>query len=126
MEEEYSYPSELGSVHIADEVVSIIASLAALEVDGVAGMSGGIVGGIAEALGRKNLSRGVKVEGDEKEVSVDLYMSVNYGSRIHIVGRTVQEKVKKDIENMTGLKVKIVNLYVQGVSFSQENSEGKE
>jgi len=126
MEEEYSYPSELGSVHIADEVVSIIAGLAALEVDGVAGMSGGIVGGIAEALGRKNLSRGVKVEGDEKEVSVDLYMSVNYGSRIHIVGRTVQEKVKKDIENMTGLKVKIVNLYVQGVSFSQENSEGKE
>ena len=66
----------LGTVRIADEVVSIIAGLAATEIDGIAGMSGGLVGGIAEMLGRKNFSKGVKVEVGEREAAVDLYIIV--------------------------------------------------
>ena len=116
-------PSELGTIRIADEVVSIISGLAATEVDGVASMSGGIAGGIAEALGRKNLSKGVKVEVGEEEASIDLFMIVRYGSRIPDVAWQVQENVKKAVENMTGLKVIKVNVHVQGVSFPQQKSE---
>lgn len=116
-------PSELGSIRIADEVVSIIAGLAATEVEGVAYMSGGIVGGIAEALGRKNLSKGVKVEVGEEEAAVDLYLIVSYGSRIPDVAWSVQENVKKAIESMTGLKVIKINVHVQGVNFPQAQPE---
>lgn len=126
MEEERTLPSELGSIRIADEVVAIIAGLAAMEIDGVASMSGGIAGGIAEALGRKNLSKGVKVEVGEEETAIDLYMIVNYGSRIPDVAWAVQENVKKAIENMTGLKVIKVNVHVQGVVFPQETIEEEE
>ena len=72
----------IGSVRIADEVVSIIAGMAATEVDGIAGMSGGLVGGIAEILGKKNLAKGVKVEVGETEAAVDLYIIVKFGVRI--------------------------------------------
>ena len=71
----------LGAIKIADEVVSIIAGLAATEIDGIAGMSGGVVGGIAEMLGRKNFSKGVKVEVGEREAAVDLFIIVKYGAR---------------------------------------------
>ncbi|RJX28027.1 MAG: Asp23/Gls24 family envelope stress response protein [Dethiobacter sp.] len=123
MGEGRNLPSELGVVRIADEVVSIISGLAATEVDGVASMSGGIAGGIAEALGRKNLSKGVKVEVGEEEAAVDLYLIVRYGSRIPDVAWAVQENVKKAIENMTGLNVVRVNVHVQGVSFPQQKTE---
>jgi uncharacterized alkaline shock family protein YloU len=117
------YNNEKGSIKIADDVVGVIAGLAATEVEGVAGMSGGIVGGIAEILGRKNLSKGVKVEVGEKEAAVDLYMIVNYGVRIPEVAWNVQENVKKAIENMTGLSVVEVNIHIQGVSFSPSTKE---
>jgi uncharacterized alkaline shock family protein YloU len=120
MEEGRSLPSELGSVRIADEVVSIIAGLAATEIDGVAGMSGGIAGGIAEALGKKNFSKGVKVDVGEEEATVDLFLIVRFGSRIPDVAWAVQENVKRAIENMTGLKVVRVNVHVQGVNFPQQ------
>lgn len=126
MEEGRTLPSEYGSIRIADEVVSIIAGLAATEVEGVASMSGGIAGGIAETLGRKNLSKGVRVEVGEEETSVDLYLIVTYGSRIPDVSWGVQENVKKAIETMTGLKVIKVNVHVQGVNFSQEKVEEEE
>ncbi len=122
-EEGRTLPSELGAIRIADEVVSIIAGLAATEVEGVAYMSGGIAGGIAEALGRKNLSKGVKVEVGEEEAAVDLYLIVSYGSRIPDVAWSVQENVKKAIETMTGLKVVKVNVHVQGVNFPQAQPE---
>jgi len=115
--------SEYGNIKIADEVVGIIAGLAATEVEGVAGMSGGIVGGIAEKLGRKNLSKGVKVEVGEKEAAVDLFIVVEYGVRIPEVAWNVQENVKKAIENMTGLNVVEVNIHVQGVNFKNESKE---
>lgn len=118
--------NNLGSVRVADEVVSVIAGLAASDVDGVAGMSGGIVGGIAEMLGRKNFSKGVKVEVGEKEAALDLYVIVKYGVRIPDVALAVQENVKKSIETMTGLNVVEVNIHVQGVAFPEEPKQEEE
>lgn len=115
--------NEKGSVKITEEVVSIIAGLAATEVEGVADMSGGFAGGIAEMLGRKNLSKGVKVQVGEKDVLVDIYLIVNYGVRIPEVAWKVQENVKKAIENMTGLTVTEVNIHVQGVNFGKPPKE---
>ena len=118
--------NSLGAIRIADEVVSIIAGLAATEVDGVAGMSGGLVGGIAEMLGRKNFAKGVKVEVGEKEAAVDLYIIVKYGVRIPDVALAVQENVKQAIETMTGLSVVEVNIHVQGVGFPETEQKEDE
>ena len=118
--------NSLGSIRIADEVVSIIAGLAATEVEGIAGMSGGIAGGIAEMLGRKNFANGVKVEVGEKEAAVDLYIIVKYGVRIPDVALAAQENVKQAIENMTGLSVVEVNIHVQGVGFPDEEDKTEE
>ena len=116
----------IGSVRIADEVVSIIAGMAATEVEGIAGMSGGLVGGIAEILGKKNLAKGVKVEVGETEAAVDLYIIVKFGVRIPDVALTVQEKVKNAIESMTGLSVVEVNVHVQGVGFPAMEARAEE
>lgn len=104
-------------IHISEEVVKIVAGIAASEVDGVAGMSGGFVGGIAELLGRKNLSRGVKVQMGEKECALDISLVVDYGANIPSVAGRVQENVKQAVESMTGLRVVEANIHVQGVSF---------
>lgn len=115
--------NDMGAVKISDEVVAIIAGIAATEVSGVAGMSGGIAGGIAEILGRKNLSKGVKVEVGEKEAAIDLFIIVEYGCRIPDVSWDIQEKVKKSVETMTGLSVIEVNIHVQGVNFEKEHKK---
>ncbi len=122
-EESRNLPSELGVVKIADEVVSIIAGLAAAEIDGVASMSGGIAGGIAEVLGRRNLSKGVKVEVGSEDAKIDIFIIVKYGVRIPDVAWDIQETVKKAVETMTGLKVTHVNVHVQGVNFPQKENE---
>ena len=106
-----------GSVRIADEVVAVIAGVAATQVAGVAAMSGGIVGGLSERLGLKNLQKGVKVEVGEKEAALDLHVVVDYGVRIPEVAQHVQESVKLAVEQMTGLQVVEVNVHVQGVAF---------
>ncbi len=111
--------TNMGSIRIVPEVVSIVAGLAATEVNGVAGMSGGMAGGIAEMLGMKNLSKGVKVDVKEKECRVDLYIIVNYGAEIPAVAMEIQETVKRAVETMTGLHVEEVNVHVQGVNFRQ-------
>lgn len=111
---------ELGELKIANDVVGIIAGLAATEVPGVAGMSGGIAGGIAEMLGHRNLSKGVKVEVGEHDCVVDLYVIIEYGFSIPEVATQIQENVKRTIEVMTGLDVLEVNLHVLGVQFPQE------
>ncbi|KGG81426.1 Asp23/Gls24 family envelope stress response protein [Caloranaerobacter azorensis] len=115
--------SEYGQIKIADEVVGIIAGLAATEVKGVAGMSGGIAGGISEMLGRKNLSKGVKVEVGEKEAAIDLYIIVEYGAKIPEVAWEIQENVKNAVQTMTGLNVVEVNIHVQGVHIEKEVKE---
>lgn len=111
---------DYGTVKIANEVVAIIAGLASTEVEGVAGMSGGITGGISDMLGMKNLSKGVKVEVGEKECAIDIFIIVEYGSRISEVALRVQENVKEAVETMTGLNVIEVNVNVQGVNIPKE------
>lgn len=125
VQDEY-IPTELGNIKIADEVVSIIAGLAATEVEGVAGMSGGIAGGIADMLGKRNLSKGVKVEVGDKQAVVDLYIIVKFGVRIPDVAWKIQENVKKAIESMTGLEAARINVHVQGVSFQTGKAEEEE
>ncbi|NLZ44357.1 MAG: Asp23/Gls24 family envelope stress response protein [Clostridia bacterium] len=115
-----------GTVRIANEVVGIIAGLAATEVRGVAGMSGGVVDGISELLKKKSLSKGVRVEVGEKEAAIDLYVVIEYGARIPDVAISIQENVKRAIEGMTGLKVVEVNVHIQGVQFQQEEAPPEE
>lgn len=115
--------TEMGQVRIAKEVIEIIAGLAATEVRGVAGMSGGVAGGIAELLGRKNLAKGVKVEVGEKQCAVDLSIVTEFGIKIPEVAVEVQENVKRAIESMTGLEVVEVNVHVLGVAFKNEEKE---
>ncbi|HHY46463.1 MAG TPA: Asp23/Gls24 family envelope stress response protein [Firmicutes bacterium] len=117
---DHNHEEGFGSIKIANEVVGIIAGLAATEVEGVAGMSGGLAGGIAEMLGRRNLAKGVKVEVGEREAACDLFIIVEYGARIPDVAWKVQQNVKKAIESMTGRTVVEVNVHVQGVHFPQE------
>jgi len=112
--------NKYGTVKIANDVVSVIAGLAATEVDGVAGMSGGITRDITEMFGMKNLSKGVKVEVGEKEAAIDLFIIVEYGMKISDVARNVQENVKNKVETMTGLRVVEVNVNVQGVNIPKE------
>jgi len=107
---------EKGDIRITDDVVAVISGVAAIDVPGVAGMSGGIVGDVAEILGRKNLTKGVKVEVGQLEAAVDLYVIIEYGFRIPEVAWEIQEKVKDAIESMTGLSVVEVNIHVQGVN----------
>lgn len=126
MDNELTKKDDLGKVQVADEVVAIIAGMAATEVQGIAGMSGGIAGGIAEMLGKKNLSKGVKVEVGETEAAVDLYIIVKYGARIPEIAINCQEGVKKAIESMTGLQVVEVNVHVQGVSFPEAEQKKEE
>ena len=109
-----------GTVKIANEVVAIIAGLAATEIDGVAGMSGGITGGITELLGMKNLSKGVKVEVGEKEAAIDIFIVVKYGFKISEVASSVQQKVKDTVETMAGLDAVEINVHVEGVVIPKE------
>ena len=115
-----------GTVKIASDVVATIAGLAAADVAGVAGMSGGFSGGIAELLGRKNLTKGVKVEVNDQSALLDIMVIVEYGCNIADVARNVQEAVKKAVEGMTGLICSAINIHVQGVSFPQKEEQPAE
>lgn len=104
------------TIKISDDVVSIIAGKAVSEVEGVSAMAGGFAGGITEVLsGKKNFSKGIKVEVGEKETKIDVNIIVEYGTRIPDIAFEIQNRVKKAVENMTGLKVLEVNVHVQGV-----------
>ena len=106
----------VGEVQIADEVIAIIAGLAATEVKGVASMAGNVTNELVAKLGMKNLSRGVKVEVFDTSVSVDLALNLDYGYSIPSVCTKVQERVKSAIENMTGFSVLDVNIKIAGVN----------
>ncbi len=111
-----------GTITYANEVIAIIAGVAANEVEGVAGMCSG--GGITDVFGRnKNITRGVKVELGTEEAAVDIYLIIEYGTPIQTAAPNVQENVRKAIESMTGLHVVRVDVHVQGVSFEKEQKE---
>lgn len=111
--------SENTGIKISNDVIAVIAGVAVSEVQGVASMSGGFAGGISEVLsGKKNLAKGIKVEAGEKEAKIDVNIIVEYGTRIPDVAFEIQNRVKKAVESMTGLKVEEVNVNVQGVNTS--------
>ena len=112
--------SNIGEVRVADEVVAIIAGLAATEVEGVASMAGNITNELVGKLGMKNLSKGVKVDVLENVVCVNLNLNLEYGYSIPETCKKVQEKVKTAIENMTGLEVSDVNISIAGVALEEE------
>ena len=106
-----------GSIKIAEEAVASIVSLAAAQIKGVAAMSGSMAAGLTEKLGKKNLAKGVKVEINEQDVIVALNIFVEYGVKIPQLALDIQNEVRDTVQTMTGLKVKEVNIYVQGISF---------
>ena len=116
----YKYNGNLGEVQIADEVVAIIAGIAAMEVDGVSSMAGNATRELISKLGMKTLSKGVKVDVLEGIVTVTLALNLKFGSNIKETTMAVQEKVKAAIENMTGLTVADVNIRVAGVEMPVE------
>ena len=118
--------TDIGTIQIAPEVIEVIAGLATVEVPGVAGMSGGFGGGIAELLGRKNLSKGVKVEVGQREAAIDVSIIVQFGKRIPDISTEIQRNVKQSIETMTGLTVVEVNVHVHDVHFKQGEKPGEE
>ena len=115
---------ENDGIEISGDVIAVIAGVAVSEVQGVASMSGGFAGGITEVLsGKKNLAKGIKVDKEDEKVKIDVNIIVEYGSRIPDVAFEIQNRVKKSVEGMTGLKVEEVNVHVQGVN---TDSIGKE
>mgnify|MGYP001412447459 CR=1 FL=1 len=112
-----------GQVRIADDVVAVIAGIAATETGGIAGMSGGITEGLARRVSGKNVTRGVSVEVGEQETAIDLRVIVQYGAKIHEVSRELQFNVKQAVESMTGLKVIEVNVKVEGVILAEETAK---
>lgn len=109
-------PKKIGDVCIANDVVAVIAGIAATEVEGVDSMAGNITNDLVSKLGVKNLSKGVKVEVTEQHVTVDLSLNIKYSYSIPEVSKKVQEKVMSAIESMTGLKVLEVNVRIAGVN----------
>ena len=110
---------KLGEVQIADEVVAIIAGLAATEVEGVSSMAGNITNELVSKLGMKNLSKGIKVDVQGSVVKVDVALNICFGYAIPEVSVKVQERVKSAIENMTGLEVSNINIRIAGVNMEK-------
>ena len=109
-----------GEVVIADEVIAVVAGLAAVEVDGVASMAGNATKELISKLGKKLLSKGVKVDVLEGVVSIAIAINIKYGFNVMSVSKKVQEKVKATVESMTGLTVADVNVRVAGVDVEAE------
>ena len=119
--------NESEGIKISNDVVAVIAGVAVSEVPGVFAMSGGIAGGISEVLkGKKNLAKGIKVEATDKDAKIDVNIIVEYGSRIPDVAFEIQNRVKKAVENMTGLKVLEVNVNIQGVNTEAVTTDSEE
>ncbi len=115
------------TIKISNETVATYAGIAVSEVPGVYGMAGGFAAGITESLsGKKNLAKGIKVEVEEKNAKIDVSIIVEYGARIPEVAFEIQSRVKKSVENMTGLKVLEVNVHVQGVHAVSQDKENED
>ena len=122
LQEEINKENE--GIKISNDVVAVIAGVAVSEVRGVASMQGGFAGGIGEVLsGKKNLAKGIKVDNEDGKVKIDVNIIVEYGTRIPDVAFEIQNRVKKSIESMTGLKVTEVNVHVQGVNIETEKKQ---
>ncbi len=124
--EEVTLEEDTGKVNISDEVVATIAGIAAMEIEGITGMTGGALGDLAEKLGaKKSPQRGVKVSVNPDGAVIDLYAVVKFGIRIPELAWEVQENVKNSVETMTGIDVLKVNVHIDGVSFDKEKPAKK-
>lgn len=121
--EPVNHPTEIGKIEIAPEVIQIVSSLAAVQAEGVVGLSGGFVGDISQLLGRKNLKQGVHVELGDQKNSIEISAVVEYGYRIPDVGREIQEKVKSAVESMTGIPIHEVRVRFEAVRLVQAKPE---
>ncbi len=116
-----------GMIHISEEAVATIVRMAADRVEGIAHAPLSMASGFTEKLGKKNPAKGVKVELTEHEVKISLYIYVTYGVKIPKLAMELQKEIRQMVQLMTGLSVKEVNIYVQGISFEKENErEGQE
>ena len=111
---------ETGEIRVSDEVVAIIAGLAATEVEGVSSMAGNITNEIVSKLGLKNLSKGILVEVLDDEIKIDVALNIAYGYKIPEISEKVQERVKSAIENMTGLTVTDVDIRIASVDMKKK------
>lgn len=107
-----------GTVKIADDVVAMIAALAATEVDGVTSMNGNMANELLSRVGVKGFAKGSKVEIFNKKVKVELAITMEYGFNIPATCQRVQNRVKNSIENMTGLEVTDVNIRISGINMT--------
>ena len=112
---------QMGVIRVADDVVSIIAGLAATEVEGVASMAGNITNEIVAKTGIKNLAKGIRVEVLDGIVTVDVNLNIRYGYAIPEVSGNVQERVRTAIETMTGLEVGPINVRIASVDMTDTN-----
>lgn len=117
--------ANIGSVKVSDEVIATVASVAASQVEGVAGMSEGIVDGIAKLITGGQATKGIKVSVGDEEAAIDISIIVEYGHSIGEIGKKVQESVKNAVESMTGLRVVEINVYIQGVHLLEEKRDEK-
>ena len=115
-----SRSDELGNIHISEEVLAVIAAAAVVEVEGVGGLAANLGTDLAELLGKKNLSRGIRIQVEDEKVTVDISILVKYGYTIPDVARAVQEAVAGSVEATSGLTVAAVNVNVGGVVFEKE------
>jgi uncharacterized alkaline shock family protein YloU len=112
----------IGEIKISADVITVIAHTVASEIEGVV-MNPNIADNISSVLGRKNPTKGVKVEIDDKNVTIDFYIVINYGARIPEVAWKIQERVKSAVESMTGMNIAAINIHVQGVNFEKAREE---
>jgi len=115
------YIGNVGEVKISDEVVAIIADIAAKEVHGVIGLSGGLT----DMLGKRHGAKGIKLEVEDKVVKMDLFLNIEYGIRIPDVAWKIQENVKRSIEVMTGMTVSTIDIHIQGIQTKKEEKHDK-
>ena len=118
--------SELGNIRIADDVVKTIAAKAAVDVEGVYKLAGGVVDEVSKMLGKKRPTNGVKVEVGEVECSIEVYLVIKYGYKIPEVAEEVQKAVLEEVSKLTGLKVVEVNVYVQNVRMEETEETTEE
>lgn len=118
-----SYSSELGKVEISPEVIEVIASIAASDVEGVASMRGSFASGVVERLGKKTHGKGVKVELSEAGISIDVYVSMKYGVSIPDVAQRIQDHIRQALLDMTALEATDINVFVVGVQFDSKEKQ---
>ncbi|RNF41074.1 Asp23/Gls24 family envelope stress response protein [Planococcus salinus] len=114
-------PQNLGNIEVAPEVLEIIASIAASDIEGVASMRGNFASGVVERLGKKVHNKGVKTELSNDGLMIDIYCVINYGVSIPKTALKIQEQVRQTLENMTSLETQEVNVHITGVQFEPQH-----